>query len=395
MRKDRDPFKAGLFIVISIVLIIGVIIAIKGAGLFIEPLQTRRARFELKDDVGGLRAGDDVRVGGLKVGIVRSRDIVEAEGPTTQPHIEIDFQMPRRLILREGARIGVQNTVTGTSWLNFDSLGTGAELPEDVVLQGRAGSMTLIVSAMNELAPQLSQIVQDVRQVTLPKVNNTLDSTSGLAQDIQGRLHEAIERYNTAADRAAELLAHLNDVFGQGKGDLRTTLANLNAATTTVKEKLPPLMEKVDVALTQVNENLDRARTALADLSTTLENARALSGDARSLLTRNRTRIDEMVVSAKQASDNLKFATAEIRRSPWRLLYKPRPNEMANLNLFDAARAFADGANNMADAATALRDALDDPAANPELIEKLVESLDQSFGQFQTVESELWQRVKE
>ena len=196
MRKDRDPFKAGLFIVISIVLIIGVIIAIRGAGRFIEPLQVRRARFELKDDVGGLRAGDDVRVGGLKVGIVRSRDIVEADGPTTQPHIEIDFQMPRRLVLREGARIGVQNTVTGTSWLNFDSLGTGAELPEDVVLQGRAGSMTLIVSAMNELAPQLSQIVQDVRQTTLPKVNNTLDSTSGLAQDIQGRLDEIVQRYN-------------------------------------------------------------------------------------------------------------------------------------------------------------------------------------------------------
>ena len=99
--------------------------------------------------------------------------------------------------------------------------------------------------------------------------------------------------------------------------------------------------------------------------------------------------------SVKEAGDNLKFATAEIRRSPWRLLYKPRPGEVANLNLFDAARDFAEGANNMSDAATALRDALKDPQANPDMIKKLVGQLDESFGKFQKVEDELWKRVKE
>ena len=68
---------------------------------------------------------------------------------------------------------------------------------------------------------------------------------------------------------------------------------------------------------------------------------------------------------------------------------------MANLNLFDAARAFAEGANEMSDAATALRDALSDPAAKPELIENLVQQLDKSFGEFKTVEDELWQRVRD
>ena len=102
-----------------------------------------------------------------------------------------------------------------------------------------------------------------------------------------------------------------------------------------------------------------------------------------------------MIASLKTTGDNLKFASAEIRRSPWRLLYKPRANEMANLNLFDAARSFAEGANDMSDAATALRDALKDPNAQPETIQKLVDQLDQSFGKFQTVEDQLWEKVKE
>ncbi|HWB18934.1 MAG TPA: hypothetical protein VG711_01435, partial [Phycisphaerales bacterium] len=92
--------------------------------------------------------------------------------------------------------------------------------------------------------------------------------------------------------------------------------------------------------------------------------------------------------------DNLKAATAEVRRSPWRLLYKPAAGEMANLNLYDAARQFADGANDMNDAASALRDALKDPDAKQTDIEKLVEKLDTSFANFGSIEKQLWDQVK-
>ncbi|MEO6436717.1 MAG: MlaD family protein [Tepidisphaeraceae bacterium] len=395
MQSQRDAFKAGLFILISIALIIGVIVAIKGVGRLLERQQVRVARFDLKDDIGGLRVGDDVRVGGLKVGIVRDLEIEEPAGPTTQPVILVTFHMPKRLVLREGARIGVQNTVTGTSWLNFDNLGAGTALADGAVLQGRPGSMTQILSAANELALQLTGMVNDLRNVTIPKVNKAVDHAGGLAGDVRTRLDDIIKRYNTVADRAADVMVHLGDIFGQGKGDIRGTLANLNAATGTLKEKLPPVMEKLDGALARANTSLDNAQQSLKDLQATLANAKEFTGQVRSILASNRSRIDELVASAKEAGDNLKFATAEIRRSPWRLLYKPRPNEMANLNLFDAARSFAEGANDMSDAATALRDALKDPHSQPQTIHKLVEQLDQSFGQFKTVEDQLWEKVKE
>ena len=100
-------------------------------------------------------------------------------------------------------------------------------------------------------------------------------------------------------------------------------------------------------------------------------------------------------IASNVIPEDLKFATAEIRRSPWRLLYKPRPGEVANSTLFDAARDFAEGANDMSDAATALRDALKDPKADPKEIQKLMNQLDDSFGKFTKVEDELWKRVKE
>jgi phospholipid/cholesterol/gamma-HCH transport system substrate-binding protein len=395
--SDRNAFKAGLFIVISLVLILAIIVGIKGVGRILEPQQVRTATFTLADDLGGLRVGDDVRVGGLKVGIVRRLEIEPATqgGKDQQPRIVVTFHMPERIVLRQGARVGVQQTVTGSAWLNFDDIGAGEPMAADAPLTGRAGAMTQILATVSELGPELKQIARDIRTVTLPKVNTTVDNASGLMADARGDLKTALERYNTATTRLTEALTHLRDILGDGKTDIRTTIANLKDVTTTAKDKLPPVMDKLDTVLGKVSGSLDTVQAALKDVNATAENAKHLSGDIRSILARNRSRIDELVQSAKEAGDNLKFATAEIRRSPWRLLYKPRPGEVANLNLFDAARDFAEGANDMSDAATALRDALNDPKADKELIEKLVGQLDESFGQFHKVEDELWKRVRE
>jgi ABC-type transporter Mla subunit MlaD len=392
MAKERNAFKAGLFIVVSIALIIGVIVAIKGIGRLLEPEQVRTVTFTLADDVGGLRVGDDVRVGGLKVGIVRWLQIDAEHQP---PRIVVSFNMPRRLVLREGTRLGVQNTITGGSWLNFDRLGDGKPLADDAVLTGSPGTFTQLLATVNDLAPELKNIAHDIRTVTLPKVNATADNAAKLTSDLRGRLDAIIERYNKVADRLAEAMANLRDILGDTKMDFRTTMANVSSATGTLKDKLPPVMEKLDGTLAKVSTSIDTAQSALKDLNDTMANAKELSASARSIVARNRTRVDELVTSLKDAGENLKYATAEIRHSPWRLLYKPRAGEVSNLNLFDAARQFSDGANSMSDAATALRDALKDPQSNPEQIQKLVNQLDESFGKFQKVEDELWNRVKE
>ena len=108
----------------------------------------------------------------------------------------------------------------------------------------------------------------------------------------------------------------------------------------------------------------------------------------------NRGRIDEIVTSLKTTSVNLKGASVEIRQSPWRLLYKPTPDEMGNLNLYDSARQFADGASSLNDAATALRDSLADQKADPATVQKLMKNLDESFTNFKLVEDKLWREVK-
>src|SRR2546423_14391728 len=80
MPKDRNAFLAGLFMLVSIALIIATVIGIKGAGRLTDPTDVRTVRFALGDNIGGLRVGDDVRVGGLKVGVVKDVKFEPSQG---------------------------------------------------------------------------------------------------------------------------------------------------------------------------------------------------------------------------------------------------------------------------------------------------------------------------
>jgi len=401
MKSERNDLKAGIFILVSLMLIVAVIIGIKGIGRILEPSQDATVVFNLSDDIGGLRAGGDVRIGGFKVGVVRRIELVESPGEP--PRIVVRCAVPVRFQIRKDARVRVQDTLTGSSWLNFDSLGTpGAPLLASTdTLTGRPSAMTTLLASASDVAPEIRDTVRDVRTVTVPKVNNAVDHYTLVAQHgtalikhVRSKIDPIVERYYALADTAKDAAGHLRDLFGETKGDFKTTMANVSAASGTVKEKLPSIMEKVDGTLTKVQTAVESANVALEDVKTTATNIKDVSASARSVIVGNRSKIDGMIASLKTTGDNLKYASAEIRRSPWRLLYKPSPGEVANLNLYDSARQFAEGANDLNDAASALRDALQDPDVSADQVRSLVERLDKSFTNFGQIEKALWEQVK-
>lgn len=395
MSKDRNDFKAGLFIVVAAALIVAVIIGIKGVGAFFVPKNQYVAVFTLKDNVGGLRVGDDVRVGGVKLGTVRDIDLVPAEGDKP-PSIRVHFTLPRRVGLTSDAVVSVESSVTGTSNLNIADIRPGSPLLADGgEIRGMPSGFTALLASLGELGPQVQGLIGDVRSTTVPKVNTAVDEYKGLASDVRAKVEPAYQKYANVADRGEEALTQVRDVFGESKGDFKGTVANLNATTATIKEKIGPILEKVDGGLAKAQTSLDSVNAALEDVKKVADDTRSITGNVRGILTNNRSRIEAMIASLKTTGDNLKGASAEIRRSPWRLLYKPSGGDLANLNLFDSAREFAEGANDLSDAATALRDALNNPAVSETQVAELVQRLDQTFEKFNKVEAKLWQQVRE
>jgi ABC-type transporter Mla subunit MlaD len=382
-QKERSQFKAGLFIIISLGMIFVVVVAIKGFRTVFTPIDERKVRFTLADDVSGLRIGDDVRIGGFKVGVVKEMEL-QGLGDDQQPSLIVTFSIPKQYPLHSTAHIGIQSTLTGTSWLNIDDLGTGPVLAVDKELVGHPSQFTQLVAMLGQAAPDVRDLIKTVKAETLPKLN----IAAGKAGDTLTSIH-------TLADHGTVMADGINGFFSDSKTDLHTTIANLNTITTSAKVKIPGILDHIDTVLVKAATTVDSAKLAIEDLKATADNTRKITGDLRDLIASNRGKLDGIIAGCKATTDNLKGATAEIRRSPWRILYHPGAGEMDNLELYDAARQFADGANSVNDAALALRDAMQNPNVDHDQVQKLMDKLDTSFTNFNAVENKLWKSVRQ
>jgi ABC-type transporter Mla subunit MlaD len=394
MKNERNNFKAGVFILLSVALIVTVIISINGLGRIFAPQQHRVVTFQLRDDLGGLQVGDEVRLGGFKVGIVENIDVraennpaAAATRPSTAPGggggtatpalLAVTFSLPERYVLREDCVIGVQSTVTGTACLNISDLGTGDPAPPELALVGHPSPLGSLFATLGGVAPDLKPIVADVRDVV---------------GDVKARVVPKFGETLTAYKGAGE---HLRDVLGDTKGDIRGTMTNLKEVTGTAKEKLPRTMDAAERLINRLDETVKNTEGTLTDLRDSMTNLRKVSEGLREVIGGNRGKLESMIASLKTTGDNLKAASSEIRHSPWRLLYKPGRGEMANLNLYDSARQFAEGAEDLNDAALALRDAVNDKDVKPEQVRELLGKLETSFTNFEQVEEKLWTSVQE
>lgn len=432
MHHQRNALKAGLFIVVSGALIVAVVLAIRGIDSFVGLAPSRQVLFPLNTDISGLRVGDDVRVGGLKVGEVLSiKTAHDPRRPATrlstvpaappEPVILVTISFPPHYTLREDAELLIQTNFTGQAHLNFPALGQGKPLDPKAILEGKAGGFSAVVTSLQGIAPKIDGILaqvndvtvprvndalMDVRKQTIPKVNDTVDSfrktadtSTTLVEKVKGHVDPVAAKVHQVGDSTSGMMTEVRDLIGDTKTDFRGTMANLNAATASFRAQLPGILDKVDSAMAKIDKAMNDATEAMQDIKLVAENSREMTGEARDLIVANRGKIDTMLASLRDTSRNLEAATAEMRRSPWRLLYRPGKGESANLNVYDAARQFADGASEFSDAAQALRDAAktkDVSAQEIKVLLKAVEDKQQKFNnELQKLEEEFWKRAKE
>ena len=366
---DKNALKAGLFIIASVVLALVVFFSVTGLG-FLDG-QKWTVRFGLGEDVSGIADGSEVRVGGLKRGQVKSVDLSD-DGK----YVEVRVRLPDDLKLKTGAKVTVQSTVTGVAWLNFSDLGDGDELSPKNPIDGSAGSLSSLLASVNEIAPQATDLVRHVREQTLPKVDS-------------------------AFDKVGSAVGNVDDVVAENRANLRKTLDQLSAASDRVPELLDGLStaaKQVDDAVADVRTTLDgtgkRLNTVLDEAQAVAVNAKETSQSVRDIVVGNRGKIEQIIARGREAAGTLNLAASEIRRSPWRLLYKPDGKQRESLDLYDTARRFAEGANALQDAAVSLQDATNDPDSQAAEVQALINDLQNKFADFDKVQAELYKRLQ-
>ena len=77
-------------------------------------------------------------------------------------------------------------------------------------------------------------------------------------------------------------------------------------------------------------------------------------------------------------------------------LYSPSTEEIEMEAVVETAGRFVYGAERLSDLSTELREALeqDGEAADPERIQAIIDQLEETYDRFETVETELWDRIQ-
>ncbi len=429
MVRQRNNFRAGLFVVIGVTLAFITIVVLADVKRFFRPMQTIEARFAIIDGIKGLKAGANVTIGGSEHGRVLdvadevdSRDVVVAS--------IVKFTIPSKYKIYENAHLelNVPPLGSGTS-LNIRSFGGPAtvgsfhgkgweyEYGIDPPIAGGLAVTEAVTAAVRELGiedlqrQQIKNVIANADRLlnALGTSDQSISQTLANVQSLTGTLKDDVPKITgptreMVAATAAKYSGWL-DKIGVAIDSAGGTLDNANKAVKTAQQMLDENRQplKDTIANTQkitddVNTRvLAKVHTALDKANEAVANVRSATAEIQTMVTLQRPVLERTIANARLTSDQLKLASIEIRRSPWRLLYTPSAKELDSDNLYDAARSFALAAGSLNSTADSMQSMLDRygttlNAADPN-VKLMLDNLHQTLEKFTEAESKFWKAL--
>jgi len=372
-RVSRNNVLAGGLVVFSILAGAGVIVQLAGWGEF-AGRANYVVEFDLSESVAGLKKGAEVRLGGRKIGAVRS----VSSGQNEQGELVnlVRIGVDKHLTFRTDAEAQLKKSLLGDSGtINFASLGSpqhpaidaekdrigGVIPPPDLFSQAGYGE---------KQKQQLAEIMDNAAKGTA-KFKGMMENFSG-------------EPYEQLKDVIAKAQAYLKD----NQEDVREGVKSARAG-----------LKDFELFSKRLNEEYaDKVSKLLDSGSTAMEKGQVILDRVESMLDEARPNIRVAMANFRLASDQLKSTLLEVRRSPWRLLYRPDTRELEFELLYDSARAYADTVTNLRTASEALESLANAGGitsdTDRQTIDELVKNLDASRARYQEAEKAFLELIK-
>jgi len=404
---------------------------------------------------GGTQVGTVRRVELREAAAPASRQTpggAESKPAERQLYLYVEAEVDEAVGLRTDCRIAAEGpALGGTGWLVIESRGTAPKLlgEHDLVEGQPPGGFAAVTDKLNDLAAALQAELDASRPNSLMatikaqlnatdatsllgKIHKSLDDIGAMTSSMRGqfdpreqatllgKLHASLNHINQITAELRDQLASARDdaMLAKVHRALDTLNAGLRNAAEMLRENREPLHQTLE-HLRRTSEQLDagiakriarqldpdnaagliaKIHVGLNRLNASLADINQVTDTTRQLVVLNREKLDELLTNFKQTSEHLKAAAKDIRRNPWRLLYRPSPQEIDRLSVFDAARAFAEAAAELDDAVADLRALAE--AQNGQLraddpqLQRIRARLAETFEKFTQAEAALWQQLK-
>jgi phospholipid/cholesterol/gamma-HCH transport system substrate-binding protein len=265
---------------------------------------------------GGITPGSDVLFGGIEAGKVTAVRPL-AEDPA---RIEVTFEVNDSTPLNEKsvAKLGSVSLMSSPALSIIAGSGPAARLkPGQTVASQEAVSIDDMMAKLSGITDNASQLIGEVRA--------DLKGISGQAQTLLTNLDDATGPRNRR--QLAGILQQANDLLAQESPKLDRiadqVLQTTKDVDSTVK-KADPLLDHADTAIATVTSTIDQLRDPmradLAQLQSTMEQAKSLIANVQILVRGNDDNIRETIENLRIASENLDQLTDGIKQQPWSLI---------------------------------------------------------------------------
>jgi len=424
--RTRNNVQTGIFVVASTVLLVAIVVVL--SGIWTDMVRATRSYtlvFSVTEGVENLRRGAAVRVGGIQMGSVSSvQPRYRQETPLNE--IEVQIRLDRRVTLYSDASVGIRLPLLGTDpWIEVFDVGGGADSvadPDQISARGRGAMIDTMLDP--KTASAFREVVERIR--TEVHEGDTL-LAAVIGADAMERLRELIHESGRVVANAQELsawMATLPDEYqlrvvpilddagasmqsvrivtadladeqwpawtmrvdmllgdlGRGIEDGTALVDDVRATMEEIRPGIVSVVQGADTAVQRINEEtIDRLNRALDQVGgaiTTFEGVMTrIGGDYPQWS----SYVDESLSRLNLAAQQVQIASVEIRRSPWKLLYRPGAKELEHELLYEAARSFALAAGDLRAAGGAVDRLLDMHGErlrdDPQLLERLTRYL--------------------
>jgi ABC-type transporter Mla subunit MlaD len=285
----REEVKAGLMIVVSLVVLSGLIIVV-GGGKFFKKFDSYYINVI---NTAGLEIGSQVRLGGVRVG--RVLEIKEPDKPGEPVAVEIGINQGTPIYRGTKALI-TQIGFVGDIYLLLsiqDTTGERFKIGDTIPTEESVG-FAVIMSRLDGLANSLNDLISDTRQLFSQK------NLEGI-EKIVGNTNEAIVSVSKNLDEVAD--------------ELKITTNKLRALINEVEGLVRDNRDDISDLIERAKEDLERA----GDMIDTFERTAKTVDRAVNI---NNQNLDNLLNTMTQTIEDLRDVVQEIKNKPWSILYK-------------------------------------------------------------------------
>jgi phospholipid/cholesterol/gamma-HCH transport system substrate-binding protein len=276
---------------------IGIVLVILVIAVGLQPdrllsLATAVRYQALFSEAGGLAAGNDVTVSGIKVGSVSDISLHDGDalvtfsvkattalGSETTAHIRTGTLLGERVLTLESAggttlhpMAVIPVTRTSSPFLLNDAISEFTTNTAETDTQAVNQSLDTLSATLDQLAPQLGPAFDGLTRLsqTLNSRNQNLGALLKKAGDVTGILSERSQQVNSLILNADDLVA----VLAQRRQAIVDLLANTSAVSKQLtgvvhdnEDKLAPALDKLNAVTAVLEKNRDNLGTTLPRVS--------------------------------------------------------------------------------------------------------------------------------